>query len=128
MQKMLEEEGREGTIAPEEEAVQKWEYLHVTWGHGAVQLYPAEKLDGEWLNAWVGMNYPESTGGPARLEMEQPEPDWFGTAYYCISNLRNLECAVAMALIQHLGSKGWEAVDLSGSLSSGSAWFKQPRT
>ena len=93
----------------------RWEYLRVGWLNPATMIYvaPAEKLDVEWLRQLM-QSYP-------RVQMKEGSKG----GRTAISRLRTDFESVQIALFDHLGLEGWEAVNFRDGSQGGVAWFKR---
>jgi hypothetical protein len=116
--------------------MQEWEYLFLMWYYDyGICVHPAEKFDVEWFTR----SFPTWKVGDAH------ERRWRGEKSRAIPNLsralyiepdrknffEGVTGAVSMAIIQHVGSLGWEMMGATGRTTSntmeeGSCWFKRP--
>ena len=98
-----------------------WQYMSVAWNSSGVTVVPSENLDRGWLAAKFpqaivslhGRNWPNVS-----------DALW-------ITKLGKADSLVALAIVQHLGSLGWEAT-FTGTFfpdtgpEVGRAWLKRP--
>jgi hypothetical protein len=109
--------------------MQKWEYVHLGWHFGYVHLRPGDLFDVAWIEDWLRVTFPQLRKPPVVVEAPKRELNkvlWPRARRYYIQDVGTNGQDIALALIQHLGSKGWEAIDFEGSPAQGGGWFKRP--
>ena len=109
--------------------MQKWEYVHLGWDFGYVHVRPGDLFDLAWIEDWLRVNFPQLRKPPLVVEAPKRELSkvlWPNARGYYVHEIGNNGQAIAMALIQHLGSEGWEAAGFGGDPGRGGGWFKRP--
>ena len=107
--------------------MQEWEYARISWTDSGVELWPGEKFDAQEIEMWLKRSFPqlyqprlrEYPGRLPNLGLTRPRG-------YRIDRLQHADDDVGGALLQHLGSMGWEAIHIVGGFDGGGAWFKRP--
>jgi|GEM_PF-4750633 len=103
-----------------------WEYLRICWTSKGVYLSPAEKFERKWIEELLEQNFPDLRKPRIQEFGSYGRPEGRPLAWH-IDRLDNRDHDVAIEVIQAVGSKGWEAIQISGGppRESGSAWFKR---
>lgn len=103
----------------------KWEYVRVGWSEeGGIWLGPWGKYGLEWIEEWLGRNFPQIRRVRVRQKAGRHDINVDAKGYH-IDRLAGYDSHVAISLISALGAGGWEAIHIEGYMN-GAGWFKRP--
>jgi len=104
-----------------------WEYMTVEWDRGGILIVPGEGIDIDCLSEM----FPS-----ARIKKDTLASRVLPSVPTClkVDKLASVDGFAALAILQHLGARGWEAVRITGDFvdfgmlcsGTGMAWLKRP--